>query len=103
MTVKNLSSKNFDEFISKGKGVIDFHADWCGPCRVISPIVDGAAREMKEMKFGRIDVDDETELAQRFQVMSIPTLIFFKDGEQVDRTIGVISKEELIKRIKTIR
>ena len=102
MAVKNLTSNNFDEFISKGKSVIDFHAGWCGPCKIVSPIVDKLSTEMKGVKFGKIDVDRESELAQRFQVMSIPTLIFFKEKEQVDRYVGALSKEELKEKIEEI-
>lgn len=102
MAVKNLTSKNFDEFILNGKSVVDFHADWCGPCRILSPIVEKISNETNDAKFGKIDVDKESELAQRFQVMSIPTLIFFKDGGQVDRIIGISQKEEIKNRIKKI-
>jgi thioredoxin 1 len=103
MTVKNLTSKNFDEFISEGKSVVDFHADWCGPCKIVSPIVEELSRKMKNVKFGKIDVDNETELAQRFQVMSIPTLIFFKDKDQVDRHTGALSLEEFEDKIEAVK
>ncbi len=102
MGIKNLTSKDFNEFIEAGVGVVDFYADWCGPCKILSPIIEQIAKDMKEIKFGKIDVDKEQELAQRFEVMSIPTLIFFKKNEQADRAVGVISKEEIIKKIKNI-
>jgi len=102
MSVKNLTSKSFDEFVKGGKSVIDFYADWCNPCKILSPIVEELSGKLKDMKFGKVDVDKEDKLAQRFQIMSVPSLLFFKSGEQVDRVVGVLSKEELIKRIKKI-
>lgn len=102
MAIKNLTLKEINGFLKSGISVVDFYADWCGPCKVLSPIVEEAANELKNIKFTKIDVDKEQELAQRFDVMSIPTLIFFKGKEQVDRVVGTLSKEELIKRIKNI-
>ena len=90
-----LDSKNFDSFVKKGKVVIDFWAAWCGPCKILSPVVEELASEMKNIKFGSVDVDAQSELAQRFQVMSIPTLLFFKDGELVNRTAGAMEKDDL--------
>ena len=102
--ISDLTSKSFDKFVrGESKVAIDFWAPWCGPCLMFMPIFQEAAKEMKDKaKFGKINVDDETELAQRFQVMSIPTLILFRDGEQVNRINGGVSKEELIKKIKEI-
>lgn len=102
MTVKNLTIKNFDGFIKSGASVIDFHADWCNPCRILSPVIDNVSEEIRIVKFGRVDVERESKLAQRFYVVSIPTLIFFKNGEQIDRIVGSISKEELVSKIKAI-
>lgn len=102
MTVKSLTAKSFNEFIKSGVSVIDFHADWCNPCRILSPTVEKVSEEIKGVKFGKVDVDKESKLAQRFYVMSIPTLIFFKNGEQVDRTVGVLQKEELVSKIKKV-
>ena len=99
-----LTKKNFDEFVKEGTVVIDFWAVWCMPCKILSPIVEEAAKELKgKVKFGKVNVDDETDLTQRFQVMSIPTLIFFKKGRQEERKSGVIEKEELIKIIKGLK
>ena len=95
-----LDSGNFDSFVEKGDVVIDFWAAWCGPCKVLDPIVEELSGEMKDVKFGSVDVDKQQELAQRFQVMSIPTLLYFKDKEQVNRTTGAMPKDELEKVIK---
>jgi len=91
VTIKILTEDNFDDFISSGNAIIDFYADWCGPCKIMAPHFEKASKEMKEVKFGKVDVDAESNLAGRFQVMSIPTTIFFKDKEQVERHTGALS------------
>ncbi len=97
----NLTEKNFDKEVSKGKWIVDFWAEWCNPCKILEPHFDSASHELKgKANFGKIDIDAETELAERFEVMSIPTVIFFKDGEIVDRVVGVIEKEEIVKMAK---
>ncbi len=102
--VTELDKKTFDKFIKEDKVVVDFWASWCGPCKILSPIVEETASEMKDKaKFAKVNVDENLELAQKFQVMSIPTLIFFRDGKQMDKTVGVISKEEIEKRIKNLK
>jgi len=99
--VTDLTSKDFDKFVKEDKVVIDFWAPWCGPCKMMGPVFEEVAGEMKDKaKFGKVNVDEEGELAQRFQVMSIPTLIVFRDGEQVDRISGLASKEDLVEKIK---
>lgn len=103
MAVKNLTSNDLEDFIKTGVSVIDFHADWCAPCRILSPIVEDVSKELKDVKFGKVDVDKESKLAQRFHVMSVPTLIFFKKGKQVDRTIGVLEREKLTKKLEEIK
>ena len=76
--------------------LLDFYADWCGPCRMLSPVVDEIAAERTDIKVGKINVDDEIELARKFRVMSIPTLMIFKDGKMVKKTLGAMSKDELL-------
>jgi len=96
-----LDSKNFDKLVAKGNWVIDFWAAWCGPCKIMAPHFEAAAKELKgKVNFGKVDAEHETELAQRFQIMSIPTMLFFKDKEQINRTVGAIDKEAIIKKIK---
>ena len=99
--VEELTSDKFDAFVKENRVVVDFFADWCGPCQQLLPIVTEVADEVKDkVKIGKVNVDGEQELAQRFQVMSIPTLLFFKDGEQVHRVQGAMSKEDLLGAIK---
>lgn len=102
MAVTNITSDNFDEFVA-GSDIpvlLDFWAAWCGPCRMLSPVVDEAAEENEgRFKVGKVNVDEEPELAAKFGIMSIPTLIVFKNGEPVNKSVGVIPKEEIISLI----
>ena len=99
----DLTAKDFDSKTKKGRWIIDCWAEWCGPCRILEPIFDSVAKEMHgKINFGKVDVDKETSLAERFEIMSIPLILFMKDGEVVDQVHGVISKEELIKMAKGI-
>ena len=89
MSVLTLTQNNFEEIKSSEKTVlIDFYADWCGPCRMVSPIVDKIASEHPEYLVCKVNVDDEPELANEFEVSSIPTLVVMRDGEIVNQSVG---------------
>ena len=89
MSVLTLTKNNFEEIKSSEKTVlIDFYADWCGPCRMVSPIVDKIASEHPEYLVCKVNVDDEPELANEFEVSSIPTLVVMRDGEIVNQSVG---------------
>ena len=99
--IKQLDEKNFDDFIGKGDVIVDFYADWCGPCKILGPELEKASKEIKGVKFGKVDVDRNQDLAGRFGVMSIPTLIFFKEKEQVDRVNSALSVKDIKKRVES--
>ena len=90
MAVQHFDSKSFNEAIASGVTLVDFWATWCGPCRMQAPILDSFEAEMgSTVKVGKVDVDEEPDIAQRFNIFSIPTIIVFKDGKEVARTVGV--------------
>ncbi len=103
MSVIKITSKNFEEEVSKSNVpvLLDFWASWCGPCKMVSPIVDAVAEEVEgRVKVGKINVDEEQELASAFSVMSIPTLVVINNGKLVNQAVGVRSKEEILDMIK---
>ena len=92
ITKENFQSEVLDV---QGTVLIDFWADWCGPCRMLSPIVDEVAAQHSEVKVGKIDIDAQPELANQYGVMSIPTLLVFKNGQKVGESVGLIPKENV--------
>lgn len=102
MSVVTITESNFEkEVLQSDKPVLmDFWATWCGPCKMLSPVVDQIAEENSAIKVGKVNVDDEQELAGRFNIMSIPTLLVFKKGQMVNQSVGVIPKERILQLVE---
>ena len=98
MAVIDITKENFKREIAeyKGTGLLDFWAVWCGPCRAVSPIVDEIAEEHPEIKVGKVNVDDQMELGRLFKIANIPTLLVIKDGEVVNKQVGLAPKEKIL-------
>ena len=99
MSVQKLNQNNFNNAIANGTALVDFYADWCGPCRMVSPIVDEIAEERSDITVGKVNVDDENALAMKYGVMSIPTLIVFKDGKEAARIVGARPKADILEEL----
>lgn len=104
MSVINLTNNNFEQEVlqSEKPVLVDFWASWCAPCRMLSPLVDELAEEHSEYKFGKVNVDEQMELAQKYCIMSIPALFIFKDGNLVKQSVGAIPKEEILNLLLSV-
>lgn len=98
MSVYTITSENYQrEVVESSQTVLlDFWAAWCGPCRMVSPMIDEIAGERSDIKVGKVNVDEQSELAEKFGIMSIPTLVVLKDGKIINRRTGAGSKEEIL-------
>lgn len=102
MEILSVTSANFEkEVINSDKTVlIDFYADWCGPCKAYSPIVESVAIENQDIKVVKINVDNAQDIAIKYQVMSIPTTVVIKNGQEINRAVGMMSKSDLLEMVK---
>ncbi|MCI8563493.1 MAG: thioredoxin [Lachnospiraceae bacterium] len=101
MAVMHVTKENFEtEVLQSEKPVlVDFWAGWCGPCKMVAPVLEEIADEVADVKITKVNVDEQPELAQKFQVMSIPTMVLIKEGKVVDTTVGAQPKEDLVRFI----
>ncbi len=90
--VKETNENNFDNDIKEGYSVVDYHAQWCGPCRMVSPIIDELSNEIENIKFFKVDVDENQSLSDKYGITSIPAIFLYKDGKLVDKFIGAMPK-----------
>ena len=101
MSALHVTNKNFETEVLKSEKpvLVDFWAAWCGPCQMLLPVIEELAGEVADAKICKVNVDEEPELAEKYSVMTIPTLIVFRDGKPAEKSIGVISKEQILKLI----
>ena len=102
MNIIKVSDENFEQEVlnSNIPVLVDFYADWCGPCKMLSPIVDEVAKENEDIKVVKVNVDESQNTAIKYQVMSIPTLVVIKNGNEVNRSVGLIDKQEIVNLVK---
>ncbi|MDP6293277.1 MAG: thioredoxin [Candidatus Woesearchaeota archaeon] len=93
--MENLNESNFEEKIGKGKAVVDFWAPWCGPCKMMGPVFEDVSKKVEGVTFAKVNVDEAQELAGKFSVTSIPTIVKLEDGKEVDRRSGFVPEEDL--------
>ena len=98
MSVIQITTATFEQEVlqSEVPVLVDFYADWCGPCKMMGPVIDEIAAEMPDMKFCKLNIDEEMEIAQQYRVMTIPTFIVFKNGEVSKRDLGAIPKSKVV-------
>ena len=102
MSANVINNQNFEELVKNNEKTVllDFWAPWCGPCRMVSPVVDEIANENPDIFVGKVNVDEEAELAQAFGVMSIPLLVVLKDGKIVNKSVGARPKQQILELLK---
>ena len=99
--MKIVESNEFKSEIESGVTIVDFFATWCGPCKMLSPVLEGLAGEMEgKVNFIKVDIDQSLELASEFQISSVPTMVIFKDGQKVDQLVGFLPKEKIQQAIE---
>ncbi|MDY6037945.1 MAG: thioredoxin [Eubacterium sp.] len=102
MSVLTITNANFEQEVLKSDKpvLVDFWAAWCGPCKMLSPVVDQLADELADVKVAKVNIDEEMDLAEKFNVSSIPCIVVFKNGEEVNRSVGLAPKQKLIDLLK---
>ena len=105
MELKHLNKDEFEQAVNAGDElvVVDFFATWCGPCKMLGPVIERAADKFSDVHFYKVDIDEEMDLAARFQVMSVPTLIYFKRGEVLSKSVGLVSPADVDKEISKLK
>jgi len=104
MAVLSIKKDDFKKEVLDYKGVVsvDFYADWCGPCKIMGPIVDELSDKLKNIKFVKVNVDENPDLSSEYSIFSIPTLLVFKEGKMINQLVGVLGKDQLLKTLTTL-
>lgn len=102
ISVKILNSNEFDNAIAKGIVLVDFYADWCGPCKILAPVLEGLADKMEQVDFYKLNVDVSSDIAGRYGIQAIPNLIIFKDGKAVDQITGFVPESEIVSHLEKL-
>lgn len=98
--VKQITDKEFDEAIKTGKVLVDCYAEWCGPCKMLSPVIDELSEELNDVNFYKLNVDESDEVVRKYSVMSIPALLIFEDGELKNISVGFKNKDQVKELLK---
>ncbi|MFI3210483.1 MAG: thioredoxin [Peptostreptococcaceae bacterium] len=98
--MKVLKTSDFNDYVQNGITVVDFFATWCGPCKMLTPVFEEASAEMTDVKFAKVDIDESLELAQKYSITTVPTILIFKDGEKVDSLVGFMPKNTLVQNVQ---
>ena len=101
MEILHANSDNFEQLVNDDLVLVDFFATWCGPCKMLSPVLEEISQERSSVKIVKVDIDNESDLARRFGVMSVPTMILFKQGQEVSKQVGYMPKELLTRWIES--
>ena len=99
----NLNESNFAESIEKGIAVVDYWAPWCGPCKMMTPVMDKLASNHPELIVAKVNIDESPEIAKKYNIMSIPTIIIYKDGEPAEQTVGVVTEKIIMEKVESIK
>lgn len=100
MATIKLTDENFEEIVKEGIILVDFWADWCGPCKMIAPSLEQISEEMSEVKIGKLNVDENARMTMKYGILSLPSLFILKDGEVVDKIIGGVPKNIIVNTLK---
>ena len=103
MSLENLTSNNFEEKVKNGITVVDFYADWCGPCKKLTPILENLSKENNDINFYKVNVDESSDIAVKFGVRSIPYLVFFNSGEKTSSLVGLKDAQTILNEVNKLR
>jgi thioredoxin 1 len=100
LEIKELTSENFDKAVSEGTVLVDVFTSWCGPCKMLAPVVASAADEATHAKFFKLNAEEASDICNRYEIRSVPTLLIFRDGKLANTSVGVISKAQILDLVK---